>query len=424
MRWVPTQTAYEVDFAPLSLFNTQQLLFVIVSRDDNNRLYEAPDYCEGSGEFGRHQLIGLQPGKEYRIMVDGNFDASELSYQLRFLDYCSFDTIRLSTQADVDNFVSNAMCPQNIGTLIIGSENPPYTSDITSLNGLLSIRNIANDLIVSGNPLLGSLDGLNASLRVGGRTIIRHNALLSTLNALNNLNIRVGSERYAAPIVIHDNPLLAECDIESVCFTFLFDNSLEVVAYNNAPGCSSSMEIEQACFGGQLPVTYTSFTAIPVAKQVLLRWKTESERNNAGFTVERSADGMSFADLAFVAGEGGASDYQYTDAAPLAGRNFYRLRQRDYDGNETYSSVRVIDMNVDPEAAWTVYPNPAKDRLFIRGAGTPVAVELYTAEGRRLGQLADRAGYQLPPATPGLYVVRITGASGRVSYHRVVINSP
>lgn len=70
-----------------------------------------------------------------------------------------------------------------------------------------------------------------------------------------------------------------------------------------------------------------------------LTWATASETNNKGFDIERSRDGATFQAIGTVKALGKAGNYTFTDAEPVNGTNYYRLRQIDFDGTETYSKV-------------------------------------------------------------------------------------
>ena len=73
-----------------------------------------------------------------------------------------------------------------------------------------------------------------------------------------------------------------------------------------------------------------------------LDWSTASERNNDYFTIERSASGQDFEEVARVDGAGNSvSTVNYTDRDPwpLPGTSFYRLRQTDFDGTTSVSNM-------------------------------------------------------------------------------------
>lgn len=100
--------------------------------------------------------------------------------------------------------------------------------------------------------------------------------------------------------------------------------------------------------GSVLPVSYTSFNGNAINKDVLLEWKTASEKNNARFDVERSADGIQFQVVGSVKGlnasQGGS--YSFRDPSPGNGIFFYRLKQVDIDGQSQYSAIRTVNINV------------------------------------------------------------------------------
>lgn len=115
-----------------------------------------------------------------------------------------------------------------------------------------------------------------------------------------------------------------------------------------------------------LPVTMMSFTGERKGTANVLNWKTASELNNAGFAVERSADGSKFSTIAFVASkaENGSSNntlnYAFVDDKPLNGTNYYRLKQQDKDGKTSYSNIVMIKgVRVNEVMFSSVYPNPA-----------------------------------------------------------------
>lgn len=173
-----------------------------------------------------------------------------------------------------------------------------------------------------------------------------------------------------------------------------------------------------------LPVELVSFSAALQETAVELAWETLTETNNAGFYVERAADGLAFTTLAFVDGHGSTQRpqaYQYTDRSFQRGTPLlqYRLKQVDFDGTFSYSPVITVDagasqgFRLDP-----AYPNPATDRSYIGYAledREPVTLTLYDALGRQIRTLVQetqRAGwYRVPLDTAalpnGLYVYHL-----------------
>jgi hypothetical protein len=126
---------------------------------------------------------------------------------------------------------------------------------------------------------------------------------------------------------------------------------------------------------GALPIQISSFSASLLQNTggVRLDWTTVSEINSYGFYVQRSASATGvFTDLpgGFVAGQGMSVEphsYHWTDALPLQGTAYYRLRKVDRDGSQEFTdpvevtnSVTAIASGMAPAefALAQNYPNP------------------------------------------------------------------
>jgi hypothetical protein len=116
-----------------------------------------------------------------------------------------------------------------------------------------------------------------------------------------------------------------------------------------------------------LPITLISFNVYPENGQVRLEWSTSSETDNAFFTIQRSKDIQGWENLQKIGGSGNSSVtefYRADDIAPYSGTSYYRLKQTDIDGKETYSSVRSVNLG-SKGTEIAVYPNPATDHITI-----------------------------------------------------------
>jgi len=172
-----------------------------------------------------------------------------------------------------------------------------------------------------------------------------------------------------------------------------------------------------ALTGTPLPVELTAFTAEARAHAAHLAWATASEKNNRGFAVEASADGTAFRRIGWVEGRGRSAaptTYGYDDgtlAAYGAATVYYRLRQVDNDGAETFSPVRAVAVPAGPAAALQLWPNPAHGRVTVGGLAPGQPVRLLDLAGRVLLTATPAAAgvveLDLPAnLAPGVYVVR------------------
>ncbi|MCK7526061.1 MAG: hypothetical protein MZV64_54870 [Ignavibacteriales bacterium] len=98
-----------------------------------------------------------------------------------------------------------------------------------------------------------------------------------------------------------------------------------------------------------IPVELESFTASVSDKQINLNWITATELNNSGFEIEKSTDNFIWNKIGFVNGKGTTTDksyYSFNDNNPIDGKSYYRLKQIDYDGTFTYSSIVAINFGI------------------------------------------------------------------------------
>ena len=116
-----------------------------------------------------------------------------------------------------------------------------------------------------------------------------------------------------------------------------------------------------------LPVELTRFAAEAADKETVLKWSTATEINNEYFEVQHSVDNHRFTVIDLVEGAGSTdarSDYRYVHTNPAAGKNYYRLRQVDFDGTGSYSSVVSVHFNRAEEDI-AIFPNPVAHELNV-----------------------------------------------------------
>jgi len=166
-----------------------------------------------------------------------------------------------------------------------------------------------------------------------------------------------------------------------------------------------------------LPVTLTNFDGKLIDDKVELNWSTATEINNKGFDIQRSADGVNFSSIRFVAGSNNSTTgktYSFTDLKLLPGTNYYRLKQVDKDGRDTYSKILLFKSD---KVKWAMYPNPTRNSVnisFNLNSKTNVSAQLLSVDGKVL-QTIDKgilgAGVHrlsVRPAATGTYLIRLT----------------
>ena len=243
--------------------------------------------------------------------------------------------------------------------------------------------------------------------------------LLSTLSTSGTTASTINVGGYAAPTV-------TDIDGDGLLDVFVGSTNGAVSRYEQAKSSTTTIT-------APLPVVLTAFGGQATGAGNQLSWTTAQEINSARFVVEASANGTEFVALAELTAAGTsttARSYQYLDAAApalAAARRYYRLRQVDLDGTVAFSPVVTMSRlaaAATPAKAET-YPNPFADQLAVAlpGSFEPQAttVTLLTLAGRPVYtakldlSAAPQALTALPELAAGVYLLRLTTASGSIS---------
>ncbi|MEP6597581.1 MAG: T9SS type A sorting domain-containing protein, partial [Ginsengibacter sp.] len=175
---------------------------------------------------------------------------------------------------------------------------------------------------------------------------------------------------------------------------------------------------------GPLPITFSFVKAYEQNMNISVEWKIENEKNIKEYTVEKSVDGQHFTTTATIKAKGNSNNtvnYQWIDASPVSGNNYYRIRSVDVNGQIQYSTiVKVTTGRSKPQIA--VYPNPIandivslqlinqpKGKYYIRLLNNAGQVILITQLQHEQGSSAQNI--QINKAIDnGNYLLEVTGA--------------
>jgi hypothetical protein len=176
--------------------------------------------------------------------------------------------------------------------------------------------------------------------------------------------------------------------------------------------------------GTSLPVELTSLNAVVDGGDIILRWQTISETDNAGFEVEVARGEGAFTDAGFTPGAGTTNEpqkYSFRLNATF-GVNRLRLRQINRDGSSSYSQIVEAAVGITGlHDISRAYPNPFTS-MSAMDLSVPeaqeVQVDLYSVLGQRISTLFR--GYMNTNSTEtvvidgsnlptGFYVVKVSG---------------
>jgi hypothetical protein len=192
--------------------------------------------------------------------------------------------------------------------------------------------------------------------------------------------------------------------------------------FSAVPTCSTPSCYAVSCV---LPIDLISFTGKLTDHTTVLNWSTAVELNNDYFEIQRSTDGINFTTIGTKKGNGNSNsinEYEFIDAAPVNGINYYRLVQHDFNGKTSYSNVIKVD--IENTSNFSVSPNPSVSSFnvkFLNLSGGEFTV--MDVLGRVLLNRTIEAGTESivigSEFTKGVYVLRLSGSNG-VATQRVV----
>jgi hypothetical protein len=189
-----------------------------------------------------------------------------------------------------------------------------------------------------------------------------------------------------------------------------------------------------------LSMTLVNFSGFLTDQQVVdLTWNTMMELDVDHYEIQRSGDGMAFQDISQVASKmkinTNAYELQYsaTDANPLPGLSYYRLKVVGKNGSTTQSPV--VQINNNQTAAGTkIYPTLVQNNMVFVEADknmNSVRMEFFDLSGKKLSEtdwqsLSGRQSVQVSKSgylPTGTYLARLTSNGQSVMNQLLIVQS-
>lgn len=161
-----------------------------------------------------------------------------------------------------------------------------------------------------------------------------------------------------------------------------------------------------------LPIELLEFEVFQEGEKVVAKWTTASELNNDYFTLERSLDANNWTIITRLNGSGTTTtkrSYLTTDENPIRGLAYYRLKQTDFDGQFSYSPIKMVESRFMNDIK--IFPNPSNGIFNISGVeSADVVFSVFNILGQQVPfSLDEENGIQIDlcdmPA--GVYFVKV-----------------
>jgi len=177
--------------------------------------------------------------------------------------------------------------------------------------------------------------------------------------------------------------------------------------------------IPSSSCSGALPVRIIYFNAILNAdKKVKLEWDIANPEEATSFTIEKINSLNNWIDLQTIGVQTNLHHYEMYDNAPTVGENIYRLRIKGKDNSIIYSIQKRVVLKFNDH--FSFYPNPAKDKITIRGklhAGT--VIKLTDITGKEIMKIITNTSSSflellLPSLDARIYFLRVDNYTEKI----------
>lgn len=396
-----------------------------------------PQTCEQGGTFDDPTyFVSAAPGTQIYLQVfDDEGDDINEPFGLCVTDRCGSDNCNFATPMteglwycwDTDGATGETI-PADPGYLECGDGTDPGHSIYLSYTNRCPTFTVTVEGTIGGLCLLGEpTDGVSMAIYLDGTPCDgTPDAMLDCEQTDACLGTTWFFQRTYA--VAPGTDMIIQLD----GFDFTGDNSGQI-------------RIDEGC---PLDVPITRFIAYREDEVHELEWNVTNDNVlNGQFKVERSLDGIDFEQIGRVNGQdydsqgggqgqgqgaGTTYDYHFTDATPVPGHNYYRLRFVDQNGAENFSEV--IDLYFDETVGMQIvglYPNPAREIVnldtYVPKAGkyTVRIVDMYgkvaLTEVLDLELGLNSHAFQLDRLSSGLYMIYLGNAAMTESVHKKMV---
>lgn len=203
--------------------------------------------------------------------------------------------------------------------------------------------------------------------------------------------------------------------------------------------CGNDIAIDDIKFstcsdGGPLPVSFINIAAQKKGSGVTISWSTVYEVNNDFFEVERSNDGgITWNTVIKTRGSGASSttkNYSVYDAKPLAGINYYRIRQVDQDGTSRYSTTVAYKLTITNTDV-SVLANPFNASItidFLSQHNQVLTIKFFDNSGKLVNSQqmnivrgSARKTIETGNLARGMYIMQVIDQNGQIVFNDKLI---
>lgn len=257
-----------------------------------------------------------------------------------------------------------------------------------------------------------------------------------------NLVVTFDGVRSKAEGKITTIPLI-DTNARQAMFQMNFTN-INSLLYRNGAITTGGTQIRQTCiyfapFFFQnwitLPSKLLSFSAKELAAGTTVNWVATNEQDTKGYYIQKSNDGKNWMEIGSVTAKNAAGNntYNFIDNSKNAGITYYRLRQLDIKGSNSYSSI--IRTGVATENGLSITHNTIfSNSINLTTNATEnevMMIELYSLNGQQILRQnvtmhtgVNQNSLQLPENLAGtVYLLSVKNSHGQLVHKSKVVKA-
>jgi hypothetical protein len=349
----------------------------------------------------------------YITVINGSLDIS-FNYQLssNTLQNGKTRTIQVGYQAKGGTFMSlSSIIPVTSKTTTAFRVNNSNTFAIPNGTYRIVVMGTANgaddnvlidDVRISGGNYYYGASPCNTAPQAQGDifNVTGYSTHVVTRSVLENDSDPVNSTETLKAVLVTNSPDGTVTLNEDGTFTFKpnagFMGSLTTFTYRAVdngydPASSSETTVTiNITEGTILPVKLISFSGNLVSNKAQLTWQVADNETGSYFEVQKSNDGKSFEanTVMLCTAKAGTESYQFTGAALITGKAYYRLKTVNKDGSISYSKIIYLTSHaVDHNNKISLLQNPVQNTLsfvYTAAAAEETEIAIYNMAGIKL----------------------------------------
>jgi len=170
---------------------------------------------------------------------------------------------------------------------------------------------------------------------------------------------------------------------------------------------------------GALAARIIYFNAFLVNNEkVKVEWDIANPEEATSFTIEKLNSLNNWTDLTEIDAQTNLHHYEVPDNSPMAGENIYRLRINGKNNSAIYSIQKRVILKFNDR--FTIYPNPARDKIRISGKlNTGTVIRLTGITGKEIKRITTNTSssfieFLLPSLDPGIYILHVDNYTQKI----------